>query len=599
MTTEGVYINSSGDEVAAASYATHIYIVRRGFSFIHVTAKIGPSAYVTVCRRDGTAIARYKGTSSSPYTFDKDVYLDEGAFYVKIPAMVSGTLYVSDIMPGDHADFVYTGEVANLLGTEIPLRQGYLKNDGTWQKAISYFHYIIPLSEKISSLIIKTNTQAIAFQFFSEYNSAAQYSDISSGTAPAYAYAENCKAGYQELAEDAEHVISVPHDAKFLYVSGTAARKPLSLLLSEEQLAERVKGIRLAPSSVVAGKYLDTAGTEQTSSSTALYTYDVSGRKYIYIKARLASLGLNIFRNGSDETVARFLPQWKGRGGINTDAVYRVPSDATTMILSAATGYEFAVSDVSVEETGNCANIFATKKVAFIGDSITAGVGASDNNHRYATVFTSLARCFEVNLGINGTCLAANTKNGKTADRFINRATQENIGDADVIFVFCGTNDFTYDSQAIGELFTEETIVHTDYRGTKRKTAPADNETFAGALHELILHIRSVNPTARLIFITPMTRGVWHKSSIPPSSAESNLNGDYLQDFRNAISEICAFYSVPVVDMTTLMNQFWGNDSEDDHILQSFDDDGIHPNDAGHERIARVLYNYCIHNLWI
>ena len=598
-TIDGVYIDSSGEEAASVSYATHVYLVRRGFSFIHVSAKIGPSAYVTVCAKDGTVIARYKGTTGSPYSFDKDVYLDEGAFYVKIPAMVSGTLTVTDAMPGDHADFAYAGEIADLLGTEIPLRQGYLKNDGSWQKALNYFHYIVPVSGKVSSLIVKTNTQAFAYQFFSAYRSAAPYADVSSGTVPVYACAENCKEGYMELAAGAEHVISVPRDAKFLYISGTVDRKPLSLRLSGEHLAERVSGYRLAPLSVDAGKYIDTTETEQTSSSTALYTYDVSGRKYIYVKTRLASLGMSLFKDSNEATVARFLPQWKGRSGINTDAVYRVPSDAASLILSVATGYELVVSDVSVAEADNCANMFATKKVAFLGDSITAGVGASDNNHRYSSVFTSLARCFEVNLGVNGTCLAANTKNGKSAERFITRATQENIGDADVIFVFGGTNDFTYDNKAIGDLFVETAISGTTYRGIKKKTAPPDNETFAGALHELILHIRSVNPTARLIFIAPMTRGVWHKQVTPPSSAETNANGDYLQDYGHAISEICAFYSVPVVDMTTLINQYWGNDNEDDNILQPLDDDGIHPNDAGHERIARILYNYCIHNMWI
>lgn len=236
------------------------------------------------------------------------------------------------------------------------------------------------------------------------------------------------------------------------------------------------------------------------------------------------------------------------------------------------------------------------KTVAFLGDSITAGSGTSVTSKRYSTVFSQMEGCTEVNLGIAGTCLAANTTNGLGGSRFITRATAQNLGSVDFIFVFGGTNDFTYDSQAIGDSFVFSDIASSDRIGNQKKTPNADNKSFAGALHELILQIRSVAPNAQVVFITPLNRGRY--ASGRPTSAERNVNGDYLQDFRKTIVEICDFYAIPVIQLHTLFNQDWTNDVATSS-LSSYSDDGIHPNDNGHKRIAEVLYKWVESNIII
>ncbi len=233
------------------------------------------------------------------------------------------------------------------------------------------------------------------------------------------------------------------------------------------------------------------------------------------------------------------------------------------------------------------------KKVAFIGDSITAGSNAEPSSKRYSSIFCSLAGCLEVNLGVAGTCIADNTRNGQSSQRFITRATQQNIGDADLIVVWGGTNDFSYDSKAIGSYFVEQTISGGTYTGTKKRVAPSDTDTFAGALHELILQIQSVAPNAQIVFIQPLNRG--HYQTGRPNSYEINTYGNYLQDFRDAINAICAFYSVPVVPMDVLLNQNWANDGSGS--FKSYDSDGIHPNNLGHEAIAKLLFKWVVNNI--
>lgn len=237
--------------------------------------------------------------------------------------------------------------------------------------------------------------------------------------------------------------------------------------------------------------------------------------------------------------------------------------------------------------------ILEGKKVAFLGDSITYGYYATPTSKRYSSVFCNIESCTEINLGVAGTCIANNTTNGLSSSRFITRATSANLSNVDLIFVWGGTNDFSYDSKAIGEHFAIETFTGGTYIGTEKKVPPTDTDTFSGALHELILQIRSVAPNAQLVFIQPMNRGRYN--STRPISSEDNAHGNFLQDFRDAISDICRFYAIPVVPMNEMINQDWTKDTSSS--LQSYDYDGIHPNTDGHERIAKLLTKWVENNL--
>jgi lysophospholipase L1-like esterase len=177
-------------------------------------------------------------------------------------------------------------------------------------------------------------------------------------------------------------------------------------------------------------------------------------------------------------------------------------------------------------------NILYNKKVVFLGDSITAGSGASSSSKVYHQIFGQLAHCTVVPLGVGDSCIANNTINGSGRDRsqFIKRINSSNLANVDLLIVFGGTNDFTYDSKPIGELYSEENISSNTYRGTVRRIAPSDTDTFAGALHELILYIRSINPNLPIIFMTPMNRGDFGSPTYPNWS-ESNTHGQFLQDY--------------------------------------------------------------------
>ena len=120
------------------------------------------------------------------------------------------------------------------------------------------------------------------------------------------------------------------------------------------------------------------------------------------------------------------------------------------------------------------------KKIAFLGDSITEGVGASKPENRFTDVFGRLSGATVYNHGISGTRIAPQRDNRgeKWDEDFILRA-DEIERDADAVVIFGGTNDFGHGDAPMGEL------------GDKTP------DTFYGALYTLFGKLIARNPQAQ------------------------------------------------------------------------------------------------------
>ena len=305
----------------------------------------------------------------------------------------------------------------------------------------------------------------------------------------------------------------------------------------------------------------------------------------------------------SDDSVQSYYVQ-----DANNDADLQIVDENGNVLAEFMDGHirtkNFDSSELSVgSSVDSFVNPFldlSGKTVGFLGDSITAGNGASpQTTNRYSTVFCNIAGCTEKNLGNAGTCLAANTKNGRNSERFITRVTSANISGCDLLIIFGGTNDFSYDIKPVGDHFEEETITGSSCTGTKKRVPNSDNETFSGALHELLLAIRAIKPELPIVFITPLTRTSYPgaSTSLPdagsrPSSDEQNANGNYLSDFTDAIKDICAFYGVAVFESTNHVPFDYVRDLNKVYVA-----DNVHPNNKGHAVLATALYRWIITNI--
>lgn len=209
-------------------------------------------------------------------------------------------------------------------------------------------------------------------------------------------------------------------------------------------------------------------------------------------------------------------------------------------------------------------------KANFLGDSITEGHGTSGKDKVFHALIAKNFGMQEArNYGVGGTRFAYQTK--KSADPKWDRSFSERLhemdDDAQLIVLFGGTNDFGHGDAPIGSF--------TDRKPT----------TFYGACHYIMEELIKKYPEAKIVVMTPLHR-----------CNEDNPKGDGYKDYDEAplsvyvdiIKEVAAYYSLPVLDLWSVS----GIQPRVSIIKEKYCPDGLHPNDAGHEKMAQVIGNY-------
>ena len=112
-----------------------------------------------------------------------------------------------------------------------------------------------------------------------------------------------------------------------------------------------------------------------------------------------------------------------------------------------------------------------------------------------------------------------------------------------------------------------------------------NHSTFCGAIHTICKYLQANYEGKDIVFVTPIER--YQSWCNKPKT--SNSLGYTLEDYADAIIEICSHYSIPVID-------FYRNAGVDPHVDKSLfgDTDGkyVHPNEEGHRIMASVAISY-------
>ena len=127
--------------------------------------------------------------------------------------------------------------------------------------------------------------------------------------------------------------------------------------------------------------------------------------------------------------------------------------------------------------------------------------------------------------------------NGWTAIRIAEQIDALGLGKADMYSVFLGTNDW-WGGKPLGRL--------ADYQN---KTG---NSTVYGAFRTIVDKLRSLNPDARIVLITPMQRADFVYLTNAKNNAYGSYkakNGQYLETFALAVDSIGRLEKLPVVDL--------------------------------------------------
>lgn len=253
------------------------------------------------------------------------------------------------------------------------------------------------------------------------------------------------------------------------------------------------------------------------------------------------------------------------------------------------------INGESVAGSGNISTIFDNmipqpvsddyyngKTIACIGDSITYGVGASNNANRYASRLAQMLGMTEINLGVSGTVLC--TGGHRTCN--ISQLTSDKIGNANIVTILMGVNDW---DQAKNEYYDLGEL------------GSSDTTTIYGAVKmwcEKVMEIKALPQHAetKFYFATPIITS-WNNSVSTAQNwdqEKKNIHGFKLRDLCMAIIETCAMYKIPVFDTNKYSGIYYN--SPEDNTVGTYFGDGIHPNDAGHNKLAESMRDYILSN---
>ncbi len=197
------------------------------------------------------------------------------------------------------------------------------------------------------------------------------------------------------------------------------------------------------------------------------------------------------------------------------------------------------------------------RKINFLGDSITFGSFAATPETSYVGRFqTKYADSTIRRYGVGGSSIA--NQNVFRCPSLIDRVETMDP-DADLVVVFGGTNDWG----ACVPLGTPED-----------RTA----DTFYGACYVLFEMLLYRYPGKPVAVVTPLHRLYENESTYQERKLAAPLKA-YVQ----ILKEVAEYFAFPVVDMYATS----GLQPAVDLIRERFMEDGIHPNDAGHE----ILFN--------
>lgn len=218
---------------------------------------------------------------------------------------------------------------------------------------------------------------------------------------------------------------------------------------------------------------------------------------------------------------------------------------------------------------------FSNKSIAFLGDSITYGFDPEHTDGRQmarpwvSQIGDKLKFKRVLNFGVNSAVLSS--KFGRARNLTMSQHYEDIPADVDFVFVQGGIND-VYNRLPLGSM------------------ADRTNETIYGSLHILIKLLLERFPPEQ-------GKTIIFSNYFKYDQVERIRTDMTWQDFVNAVSEVCSYYSIPVCDMSNNLGispysdfnyKFWKSQNGGLH--------DAHPTQLGADRIAVFVARYLENN---
>lgn len=228
------------------------------------------------------------------------------------------------------------------------------------------------------------------------------------------------------------------------------------------------------------------------------------------------------------------------------------------------------------------------KTVAYLGDSVTDPRNkASDKKYWY---------WLEQWLGITPYVYAVSGRQWDDVPRQADKLRTEHGHDFDAILIFMGTNDYN-NAVPIGRWYDESMqTVEYGHRYAKRpetrvrRQPVMDPNTFKGRINIALDSLKRSFPDKQIVLLTPIHRSGFYANETNWQVPEDYQNrcGEYLDAYVDAVREAGQVWAVPVIDLGAIGGLY---PLMDEHAAYFKDaaTDRLHPNNAGHKRLAHTL----------
>ena len=229
------------------------------------------------------------------------------------------------------------------------------------------------------------------------------------------------------------------------------------------------------------------------------------------------------------------------------------------------------------------------KRVAYFGDSITDPRN-SGSKKKYWGFLNDWLQITPYVYGVSG-------RQWNDIPRQTEKLLQEHGQDVDAIIIFMGTNDYN-NGVPIGQWYDEkeEQVMYGHGQPKKlverkRRYMSMDNNTYRGRINVAIDKVKRMYPTQQIVLLTPIHRAQFYRNEKNWQCTEDYTNqcGIYMEEYIDAVKEAGNIWALPVIDLNAVSGLY----PMMDEYSQYFADpqvDRLHPNDKGHERMARTLY---------
>ena len=229
------------------------------------------------------------------------------------------------------------------------------------------------------------------------------------------------------------------------------------------------------------------------------------------------------------------------------------------------------------------------KRVAYFGDSIT-----DPRNDGSKLKYWNFLQDW---LGITPYVYAVSGRQWNDIPRQAEKLQAEHGDSVDAILIFIGTNDYN-NGVPIGEWYdvkSEEVMYgHGQPKqlvNRQRRYMNMDAATYRGRINIALDKVKRMYPTKQIVLLTPIHRAQFYRNEKNWQITEDYTNqcGIYLEEYIQAVKDAGNIWAVPVIDLNSISGLYPMIDEHASYFKDAATD-RLHPNDKGHERIARTLY---------